>query len=103
LLATFPCSSNRTAAEYTSIGPDIRLSIELFGLNEVVAAVDSVQIFKERLVYHNEVLIHLESLRVVLFKYDPMQTFIVDVVRRVRNLTLEILDPLANPCLVHQV
>ena len=72
------------------------------GQDEVIAAVDAVQVLKQRLMHKDEVVIHLQQSGFSFLKDHDMQSFVVDVIRRFQ-VPSQVFYPFLDPFLVNQV
>jgi hypothetical protein len=78
------------------------LSLILPCLDEIVATVQTIKIFKEWLVNQNKILIHLQRFGSHFFKNYLVKSLIVYVIRWI-IASSEIFNPFLNPFLIDQV
>jgi hypothetical protein len=69
-------------------------------LDEVVAPIQVVEVFKERFVEEYEVFTHLEGLAPHLFEYDFVDPFVVDVIWLI-SVPSQVANPGFQPLGVH--
>lgn len=84
----------------THVAHFLGLDFKLFGLNKIVTAVYSVEIFEKIFVYKDEVFIYFQVIHLACLKDHVVETLVVYVVRRFYT-TAQVFNPPLYPLFIY--